>query len=130
MIFTNQPHWLVGFSFQFQRQGCVAARLQTLASFPIQSLTPAFSEFAMIVLTPGWGQEKSCPLQTEPSARHIRLSQLRKENPTPATGVQVSPPQDDPSFLTGHDTATHIRNIHSALQGPDKRAMLLPQVRG
>lgn len=29
----------------------------------------------------------------------------------------LSSPQDDPSFLTSWDTATHIRNIHIALQG-------------
>lgn len=80
---------------------------------------PTLSEFAMTGLTPGWGQERSCPLQTEPLARHTLLFQHAEkgEHSTPATGVHVSPPQDNPSFFTSHDTATHIRNIHTALQG-------------
>lgn len=80
--------------------------------------------------TLGWGQEKSFPLQAEPLARHILQHAEKGEDPTPATGVHVSPPQDDPSFLANHDTATHIRNIHTALQGLDKTAVLLSQIKG
>lgn len=132
MVFTTQPHQLVGFSLQSQQQGCGAACLQTLVSFPLQSLTPTFREFAMTGLTPVWGQGKSCPSQTEPSDRHIPPFQHAEkgEDPTPATGVHVSPSQDDPSFLTSHDTATHIRNIHTAVLGLSKTAVLLSQMTG
>lgn len=68
--------WFVcWFFFQSQQWGCVVPCLQTLAGSPLQSLTPACSEFAVTGWTPGWGQEKSCPLQLEPSNGHTLFFQ-------------------------------------------------------
>lgn len=99
----------------------------TWASF---TLMIAFSEFAMTGLTLGWGRRNPAHYKQSPQPDTYFQHAEKGEDPTPATGVHVSPPQDDASFLASHDTATHIRNIHTALQGLNKTAVVLPQIKG
>lgn len=92
MVFLHQPQQPVGFSFQPQQWGCVAACLQTLVGFSLQSFVPHNSEFARLDTQRGAGEILFIAARALSQTTLLFQHAEKGEDPAPPTCVRVPPP--------------------------------------